>query len=61
MPGTRPGMTKIDGEVAVIHGHNFPIPPLVSREFCYRVPTLCHQRAQGMPGARRARSLACKK
>jgi hypothetical protein len=29
------------------------------REFCFKLSTLCNQRAQGMPGARRARSLAC--
>jgi hypothetical protein len=27
-----------------------------SREFCSKPPALCHQRAQGMPGARCARS-----
>jgi hypothetical protein len=30
------------------------------REFCWKNPALLDQRAQGMPGARRARSLACK-
>ena len=31
-----------------------------SREFCWSRPALCHQRAQGMPGAQCARGLACK-
>jgi hypothetical protein len=28
-------------------------------EFCFKIPALCNQRAQGMPGARCARSRAC--
>src|SRR6202158_3821698 len=40
--------------------HSFAISPHISREFCYERPALRNQRAQGMPGARRARSLACK-
>jgi hypothetical protein len=40
--------------------HNFAISPRLSREFFHQRPVLSDQRAQGMPGARCTRSLACK-
>jgi hypothetical protein len=40
--------------------HGFAISPRLSREVCFEVLPLRNQRAQGMPGAHRARSLACK-
>jgi hypothetical protein len=39
--------------------HAFAFPPQVSREFSYSASALFNQRAQGMPGARCARSLVC--
>src|ERR1700730_5082359 len=38
--------------------HSFAISPLDPREFCSEFPALFDQRAQGMPGARCARSRA---
>ena len=40
--------------------YSFAISPRISREFCFDVRPSAEQRAQGMPGARCARSLACK-
>src|SRR6266404_898306 len=39
--------------------HSFAISPRLSREFFRKLAAPEIQRAQGMPGARRARSLAC--
>jgi hypothetical protein len=39
--------------------HKSAISPHVSREFCQQRSALCKQRARGMPGARRTRSLVC--
>ena len=41
------------------HRHSFAISPLLLREFCPERAALRDQRAQGMPGARCARSLVC--
>jgi hypothetical protein len=40
--------------------YSFAISPRVAREFCFEFLPLRNQRAQGMPGAQCARSLACK-
>jgi hypothetical protein len=40
--------------------HIFAILPRVPREFCFEFLPLRYQRAQGMPGARCARSRACR-
>ncbi len=40
--------------------HGFAISPRLSREVCFEVLPLRNQRAQGMPGARCTRSLACR-
>jgi hypothetical protein len=42
-------------------GHNSTISPHHPREFSFVILSLMNQRAQGMPGARCARSLACDK
>jgi hypothetical protein len=47
-------------EWCVFYRHSFAISPDVTREFFLNFPSPDEQRAQGMPGARRARSLACK-
>ncbi len=39
--------------------HGFAISPRLSREVCLKFSPLRNQRAQGMPGARCTRSLAC--
>jgi hypothetical protein len=39
--------------------HAFAISPRNSREFCHQRPALSNQRAQGRPGARCTRGLAC--
>jgi hypothetical protein len=41
------------------NSHNLAISPRDPREFCFDVLSSEHQRAQGMPGARRTRSLVC--
>jgi hypothetical protein len=46
---------------AVVRRHDIAISPRISREFCRNVASPKIQRAQGMPGARCARSLACDK
>jgi len=45
---------------SVVRSHDFAISPHVLREFFQNIPPSEDQRAQGMPGAQRARSLACK-
>jgi len=40
--------------------HGFAISPRISREFCYELPALSNQRAQGTPDARCTRGLVCK-
>jgi hypothetical protein len=40
--------------------YSFAISPRDPREYCINIPLSEHQRAQGMPGAHCARSLACK-
>jgi hypothetical protein len=40
-------------------GHDKETPRREAPEFCQQHPALRDQRAQGMPGARRARSLVC--
>jgi hypothetical protein len=42
-----------------LHRHTPAISPRDPREFCLGVPSPGDQRAQGMPGAKCARSLAC--
>jgi hypothetical protein len=43
----------------LVSSHSFAISPRIPREFCWKRPALSNQRAQGMPGARCARSLVC--
>jgi hypothetical protein len=40
--------------------HDFAFPRREASGFCQKIRSLRYQRAQGMPGARRTRSLACK-
>jgi hypothetical protein len=45
---------------SIVRRRSFAISPRVSREFCWNVTSPEYQRAQGIPGARCARSLACR-
>jgi hypothetical protein len=47
--------------LAMTAKHDFAISPRLSREFCVEFLPLRDQRAQGIPGARCARSLAGQK
>ena len=64
MPGSSPGMIKCGCMRAGLNfeqqasSHTSAISPRTPREFCHHIPPK-KQRAQGMPGARRARSLVC--
>src|SRR3982074_1554846 len=44
---------------SVICRHSFAISRRIAPKFYWECPTLSNQRAQGMPGARCARSLVC--
>jgi hypothetical protein len=46
--------------LAMTSEYSFAISPQVRASFAKSVPPSENQRAQGMPGAQRARSLACK-
>src|ERR1700694_1417546 len=69
-PADHPGMTEcrdpdfytaIDSIFKQRHfGHGFAISPRMHASFTLNVPLSEDQRAQGMPGARCARSLVCK-
>jgi hypothetical protein len=56
-PGHRP--TDSIFKQPAMCSHSFAISPRDPREFCFEVLPLRDQRAQGMPGAQRARGLAC--
>jgi hypothetical protein len=60
MPGSSPGMTSVfvSPLFTFIYGHDLAISPRRAREFCFYIPPSYDQRAQGMPGARCARSYA---
>jgi hypothetical protein len=67
MPGSSPGMTSVfcvhtnlNFEQQACSKHNSAISPHVSREVWPARSALCNQRAQGMPGARCARSRVCR-
>src|SRR5438874_11543935 len=59
MAGTSPAMTTADSRVNCLTATP-PRPRRMRASFAARFAHLKHQRAQGMPGARCARSLACK-
>jgi hypothetical protein len=44
----------------IVYRHSFAFSPRDAPEFAKKFPSTLIQRAQGMPGARCARSLACK-
>jgi hypothetical protein len=44
---------------SILRSHSFAISPHDRASFILHVPPAEHQRAQGMPGARCARSLVC--
>src|SRR6202047_4006154 len=50
---------RLKFQTARLHRHTPAISPRDPREFCLEVPSPGDQRAQGMPGAKCARSLAC--
>jgi hypothetical protein len=52
--------TSISNSAFLEKRRSFTISPRLSREFCITSRTSEEKRAQGMPGARSARSLACK-
>jgi hypothetical protein len=56
----KPGHDECDCVAFFIREHGFTVSPHVLREVDPELPALSYQRAQGMPGARCARSLACK-
>jgi hypothetical protein len=52
------GASRNDGVIWFSNStHDFAISPRVSREFCWKLPALGSQRAQGRPGARCTRGL----
>ena len=46
--------------ISVVSSHSFAVSPRNPRESCFEFLPLRNQRAQGMPGARCARSRACR-
>src|SRR2546423_3681229 len=55
-----PAMTTADSRVNCLTAHTSTFPRRDAPEFCCSLCHPKHQRAQGMPGAQCARSLACK-
>jgi hypothetical protein len=55
----KPGHDECVGVYISFYKHSFAISPRISREFCWKRSALGSQRAQGMPGARCTRGLAC--
>jgi hypothetical protein len=53
------GLLRRFAALAMTSEYVSAISPQVSREFCQPLAALSKQRAQGMPGARRTRSLVC--